>query len=140
MDEEMPMLYPTGWVGGKNFHQGLLNGANCNKVILYSPKGTLMASFAVKKNLSRNFYDMWIKKFEVKINHSWTVIMVAGEPSAYFNAAEKEEEWLIDVRKNNNHPLTYKDAHEFVILLIELLSKSNITLYSDYMVVIKDTI
>ena len=38
--------------------------------------------------------------------------MVAGEPSAYFNAAEKEEEWLM----------------------------SNITLYSDYMVAIKDTI
>ena len=134
------MLYPTGWVGGKNFHQGLLNGANRNKVILYSPKGTLMASFAVKKNLSRNSYDMWIKKFEVKINHSWTVIMVAGEPSAYFNAAEKEKEWLIDVRKNNNHPLTYKDVHDFGNLLIESLSESNITLYSEYMVVIKDTI
>ena len=49
MDKKMPMLYPTGWVGGKNFHQGLLNGVNRNKVILHSPKGTLMASFAVKK-------------------------------------------------------------------------------------------
>ena len=45
----MPMLYPTGWVGGKNFHQGLLNGANRNKVILYSPNRTLMASYVVKK-------------------------------------------------------------------------------------------
>ena len=140
MDEEMPMLYPTGCVGGKNFHQGLLNGANRNKVILYSPQGTLMASFAVKKNLSSNFYDMWIKNFEVKINHSWTVLMVAGEPSAYFNAAEKEEEWLIDVRKNDNDLLTYKDVHDFGNLLIESLSESNITLYSDYMVIIKDTI
>ena len=140
MDEEMPMLYPTGCVGGKNFHQGLLNGANRNKVILYSPKGTLMASFAVKKNLSRNFYDMWIKNFEVKINHSWTLMMVAGQPSAYFNAAEKEEEWLIDVRKNDNDLLTYKDVHDFGNLLIESLSESNITLYSDYMVIIKDTI
>ena len=140
MDEEMPMLYPTGCVGGKNFHQGLLNGANRNKVILYSPQGTLMASFAVKKNLSSNFYDMWIKNFEVKINHSWTVLMVAGEPSAYFNAAEKEEEWLIDVRKNDNDVLTYKDVHDFGNLLIESLSESNITLYSDYMVIIKDTI
>ena len=136
----MPMLYPTGCVGGKNFHQGLLNGANRNKVILYSPKGTLMASFAVKKNLSSNFYDMWIKNFEVKINHSWTVLMVAGEPSAYFNAAEKEEEWLIDVRKNDNDVLTYKDVHDFGNLLIESLSESNITLYSDYMMDIKDTI
>ena len=140
MDEEMPILYPTGCVGGKNFHQGLLNGANRNKVILYSPKGTLMASFAVKKNLSRNFYDMWIKNFEVKINHSWTLMMVAGQPSAYFNAAEKEEEWLIDVRKNDNDLLTYKDVHDFGNLLIESLSESNITLYSDYMVIIKDTI
>ena len=134
------MLYPTGWVGGKNFHQGLLNGVNRNKVILYSPKGTLMALFAVKKNLSRNFYDMWIKNFEVKINHSWTVMMVADQPSAYFNAAEKEEEWLIDVRKNDNDLLTYKDVHDFGNLLIESLSESNITLYSDYMVIIKDTI
>ena len=134
------MLYPTGWVGGKNFHQGLLNGVNRNKVILYSPKGTLMASFAVKKNLSRNFYDMWIKNFEVKINHSWTLMMVAGQPSAYFNAAEKEEEWLIDVRKNDNDLLTYKDVHDFGNLLIESLSESNITLSSDYMVIIKDTI
>ena len=140
MDKKMPMLYPTGWVGGKNFHQGLLNGVNRNKVILHSPKGTLMASFAVKKKQPRNFYDMWIKNFEVKIKHSWTVMMVAGEASAYLNAAEKEEEWLIDVRKNDNHPLTYKDANEFGILLIESLSESNITLYSDYMVVIKDTI
>merc|ERR1712115_579330 len=134
------MLYPTGCVGGKNFHQGLLNGANRNKVILYSPKGTLMASFAVKKNLSRNFYDMWIKNFEVKINHSWTLMMVAGQPSAYFNAAEKEEEWLIDVRKNDNDLLTYKDVHDFGHLLIESLSESNIPMYSDYMVIIKDTI
>ena len=99
-----------------------------------------MASFAVKKNLSRNFYDMWIKNFEVKINHSWTLMMVAGQPSAYFNAAEKEEEWLIDVRKNDNDLLTYKDVHDFGNLLIESLSESNITLYSDYMVIIKDTI
>ena len=140
MDEKMAMLYPTGLVGGKNFHQGLLNGANRNKVILYSPKGTLMASYAVKKNLPRNCYDMWIKNFEVKIKHSWTVMMVASEPSAYFNAVEKEEEWLIDVRKNDNHPLTYKDVHDFGILLIESLSESNMTLYSDYMLVIKDTI
>ena len=55
MDKKMPMLYPTGWVGGKNFHQGLLNGANRNKVILYSPKGTLMASFAVKKKTTSQF-------------------------------------------------------------------------------------
>ena len=86
----MPMLYPTGWVGGKNFHQGLLNGVNRNKVILHSPKGTLMASFAVKKNLSRNFYDMWIKNFEVKIKHFWTVMMVGSEASTYFNAADRE--------------------------------------------------
>ena len=49
MDKKMPMLYPTGCLGGKNFHQGLLNGANRNKVILYSPRGTLMALYAVKK-------------------------------------------------------------------------------------------
>ena len=49
MDKKMPMLYPTGCVGCKNFHQGLLNGANCNKVILYSPNGTLMVLYAVKK-------------------------------------------------------------------------------------------
>ena len=67
-------------------------------------------------------------------------MMVASEPSAYFNAFEKEEEWLIDVRKNDNHPLTYKDVHDFGILLIESLSESNMTLYSDYMLVIKDTI
>ena len=45
----MPMLYPTGWVGGKKFHQGLLNGANRNKVILYSPYGTLMAIYMLLK-------------------------------------------------------------------------------------------
>ena len=67
-------------------------------------------------------------------------MMVGGEPSKYFNAAEKEEEWLIDVRKNDNDPLTYKDVHDFGNLLIESLSESDITLYSDYMVVIKDTI
>ena len=67
-------------------------------------------------------------------------MMVASEPSAYFNAVEKEEEWLIDVRKNDNHPLMYKDVHDFGILLIESLSESNMTLYSDYMLVIKDTI
>ena len=50
MDKKMPMLYPTGWVGGKNFHEGLLNEANRNKVILYSPYGTLHAAYAVKKN------------------------------------------------------------------------------------------
>ena len=136
----MPMLYPTGCVGCKKFHQGLLNGANRNKVILYSPNGTLMASYAVKKNLPPNCSDIWIKNFEVKIKHSWTVMMVGREPSAYFNAAEKEEECLIDVRKNDNHPLTYKDVHDFGSLLIESLSESNMTLYSDYMLVIKDTI
>ena len=140
MDEKMPMLYRTGLVGGKNFHQGLLNGANRNKVILYSPRGSLMASYAVKKNQPWNCYDMWIKNFEVKIKHSWTVMMVASEPSAYFNAAEKEEEWLIDVTKNGNDPLTYKDVHDFGNLLIESLSESNITLYSDYTLVIKTSI
>ena len=134
------MLYPTGCVEGKNFHQGLLSGANRNKVILYSPYGTLMASYVVKKNQPRNCYDMWIKNFEVKIKHSWTVMMVGGEPSKYFNAAEKEEEWLIDVRKNDNDPLTYKDMHDFRNLLIESLYESNMTLYSDYMLVIKDSI
>ena len=49
MDENLPMLYPTGCVEGKKFHQGLLKGANRNKVILYSPYGTLMASYVVKK-------------------------------------------------------------------------------------------
>ena len=66
--------------------------------------------------------------------------MVGGEPSKYFNAAEKEEEWLIDVRKNDNDPLTYKDVHDFGNLLIKSLSESNMTLYSDYMLVIKDSI
>ena len=140
MDKKMPMLYPTGWVGGKTFHEGLLNEANRNKVILYSPYGTLHAAYAVKKNQPCNCYDMWIKNFEVKIKHSWTVLMVGSEASKYFNAAEKEEEWLIDVRKNDNDPLTYKDVHDFGNLLIESLSESNITLYSDYTLVIKTSI
>ena len=49
----MPVLYPTGCVEGKISHQGLLSGANCNKVILYSPYGTLMALYVVKKATSQ---------------------------------------------------------------------------------------
>ena len=140
MDEDMPVLYPNGWVGGKNFYQGLLNGGDRNKVILYSPNGTLCASFAVKKFRPYKCHDMWIKKFEVKIKHSWTVLMVAGEPSIYWNPLEEEEEWLIDVKKNSNNPLTYKDVHDFGNLLIESLLESNMTLYSDYMLIIKNSI
>ena len=63
--------------------------------------------------------------------------MLAGSPSVYYDVNEEEEDILIDVRKKDGKPLTYKDADEFGTLLIDSLSNSDVTLYSEYVLSIK---
>ena len=107
MDEELPQLFPLGWSGGKSFNQGLLNG-NRNTVIVYSPFKTLMASFVARRWAS---LSLWISQFEEMIKETWTVVMVAGPCSV--GACDEDGEFLIDVKKNDESMLTYKDAQNF---------------------------
>ena len=134
MNVELPKLYLTGCTGVTNFYQGILNGVDRNKVIVFRPFDTLMASFVILK--SKNT-DVWIMNFAEKINQSWRVVMLAGSPSVYYDVNEEEEEILIDVREKDGKPLTYKDADEFGTLLIDSLSNSDVTLYSEYVLSIK---
>ena len=134
MDEELPHLVPSGWSGGKFLIQGLLN-INRNTVTVYSPFKTLMASFVERRWASLSF---WINQFEEVIKESWTVVMVAGPGSD--GACDGDGGFPIDVKKNDESILTYKDAHEFGNLVIKALSGSDITPYADHILIIKDSI
>ena len=93
----------------------------------------MFASFIVKKDAST---DMWIATFAEKIKQSWTVVMVASESSKHQDKNESEVEFVIDV-KNDDGIITLENAHEFGHVLIESLSHSDITLYSEYVLCIK---
>ena len=134
MDKEMPKLYPRGWVGDLDCNQGILDETERNKVVVYRPYDTLFASFVVKKNAST---DVWITTFAEKIEQSWTIVMVAAQSSKHQDINENEVEFVIDVAKNDNSMMTIENAHEFGHMLIESLSHSDITLYSEYVLCIK---
>ena len=134
MHKEMPKLYSDDWVGDIDCNQEILNDTQRNKVIVYRPFNTLFASFVVKNDAST---DTWIAMFAEKIKQSWTVMMVASEPSNHQDKIENEVEFVIDVKKKDDGMITLKSAYEFGHVLIESLSHSDITLYSEYVLYVK---
>ena len=130
----MPKLHSHGWVGDLDCNQGILDETKRNKVVVYRPYDTLFASFVVKKDASP---DTWITTFAKKIEQSWTIVMVAAQSSKHRDINEIEVEFVLDVAKNENSMMTIENAHEFGHMLIESLSCSDVTLYSEYVLCVK---
>ena len=63
--------------------------------------------------------------------------MLASVPSSHQDKNENEVEFVIDVKKNGDGMITLKSAYEFGNVLIESLSHSDITLYSEYVLCVK---
>ena len=63
--------------------------------------------------------------------------MLASVPSSHEDKNENEVEFVIDVKKNDDGMITLKSAYEFGNVLIESLSHSDITLYSEYVLYVK---